>query len=119
MTELLRAQLAFARVLPRLLDRASFLGFGVTLGETYRPDATVELYALEGRGSRASLHPLRLAVDLHLFRQGRYLTSTEDHRPLGEWWEQVGTARGLPLRWGGNFSRPDGNHYSHAWGGRA
>jgi len=116
---LLQAQQRFASLVPRLIDRALFLGFQVTGAEWYRPDETAELYALQGRGVKYSLHPLRLAIDLNLFADGRYLTSTEDHRPLGEWWERMGTAHGLPTRWGGTFTRPDGNHYSLAWGGRA
>ena len=51
------------------------------------------------------MHRSRLAIDLNLFRDGKYLTSSEDHRVLGEWWESVG---GM---WGGS---EDGNHYS--WG---
>jgi len=106
----------FTRLLPRLIDRAHYLGFGATLGELYRPDETVELYALQGRGSLGSLHPLRLAVDLHLFRHEMdrmiYLTKTEHHRPLGEWWERLDPR----CRWGGRFG--DGNHYSLEWEGR-
>lgn len=115
MSELLRAQMRFARLLPRLLDQAHALGFEVTLGETFRPPETVRLYAEEGRGSASSLHPLRLAVDLHLFREGRYLTRTADHLELGLWWE----GQDPDARWGGRFARPDGNHYSLAWEGRA
>jgi hypothetical protein len=47
---------------------------------------------------------MRLAIDLNLFdSDGTYLTDTEDHRRLGEWWEAQG---GI---WGGRFN--DGNHY--------
>jgi len=115
MTGLLERQQLFAGLLVELIDRAAELGYGVTLGEVYRPDATVELTALAGRGSRASLHPLRLAVDLHLFRGAVYLTRTEDHRELGLWWEN----RNALCRWGGRFALPDGNHYSLEWEGRA
>lgn len=115
MGALLERQQLFARLLPRLLDRAHYLGFAVTLGEAHRPDELVELYALDGRGARGSVHPLRLAIDLHLFKAGRYLTRTEDHRELGEWWEKQNPA----CRWGGRFTRIDGNHYSLEWEGRA
>ncbi|MCI0408174.1 MAG: M15 family metallopeptidase [Acidobacteria bacterium] len=112
---LLEHQQLFARLLPRLLTQALLMGFDVTLGETYRPDATVELYALQGKGSRRSVHPLRLAIDLHLFRKGVFLTRTEDHAALGAWWE----AQHPFCRWGGRFPRPDGNHFSLTWEGRA
>ena len=61
--------------------------------------------------SKNSLHKLRLATDLNLFRHGTWLQDTESHRPLGEYWEAMGGA------WGGNFSKPDGNHYSTMYKG--
>lgn len=57
-----------------------------------------------------SLHYIGLAKDLNLFRCGNYLTETEDHRPLGEYWESLGGT------WGGRFG--DGNHYSLEHEGR-
>lgn len=53
-----------------------------------------------------SFHYKRLAIDLNLFRNGRFLTSTKAHEPLGLFWESLGGT------WGGRFD--DGNHYS--WG---
>ena len=53
-----------------------------------------------------SFHYKRLAIDLNLFKDGDYLRETEDHKPLGEFWESIGCS------WGGRWS--DGNHYS--WG---
>ena len=41
----------------------------------------------------------RLAVDFNLFKGGKYLTATEDHQPLGEYWESIGSA--WDGRWGG------------------
>lgn len=57
-----------------------------------------------------SLHKQRLAVDFNLFRDGQYLTGTEDHGPLGECWVSLGGS------WGGRFK--DGNHYSLEHEGR-
>ena len=108
-------QSLFARLLARLILRAEELGFEVTLGEIWRSPETVQLYSELGKGSASSLHPLKLAADINLFRDGRYLSSTESHRELGEWWERQHEL----CRWGGRFSRPDGNHYSLAHSGRA
>lgn len=51
-----------------------------------------------------SFHYQKLAADLNLFKDGVFLTETEDHLPLGEEWERMGGT------WGGRFD--DGNHYS-------
>lgn len=93
------------RMLPRLLDKAHELGFEVTLGDGYRdPRVFGEQGVQRGYGRARSAHKHRLAVDLNLFRNGKFLTRTEDHEPLGLWWESQGGA------WGGRFE--DGNHYS-------
>lgn len=61
-----------------------------------------------GGGIRDSAHTRRLALDLNLFINGVYQTTTTAHEPLGAYWESL-----HPLcRWGGRFTSPDGNHYS-------
>lgn len=104
--KLLEAQQLFAQLVAKLIQEAARRGYAVTFGEAHRPPETVAIYARQGRGSANSLHPLRLAIDLNLFRAGKYLTATADHRELGEWWEQLHPR----CRWGGRFN--DGNHYS-------
>ena len=63
-----------------------------------------------------SLHDIGLAQDKDLYKDGVYLTKTEDHQLLGERWEEMGIHKGLPLCWGGRFG--DGTHYSLSWGGK-
>lgn len=108
-------QSLFASLVAGLIEHAHELGYEFTLGEAWRSPQEAERLAKLGEGIVASLHCLRLAIDLNLFRDGRYLSSTEAHRPLGEWWEKQHEL----CRWGGRFSRPDGNHYSLSHGGRA
>jgi hypothetical protein len=103
-------QQRFAVMVAQLILKAVEMGYQVTLGEAERPKATAELYAAQGKGIANSLHTIRLAIDLNLFRDGTYLSTTDDHRPLGEWWESIGGS------WGGRFN--DGNHYSLAHDGR-
>ena len=110
---LLEAQWRFAQRLPLLLAHVSTLGLRCTLGEAWRPPETAALYARQKRGSKTSLHLDRLAIDLNLFdADGRYLSTTEAHRPLGEFWEALDPY----CRWGGRFN--DGNHYSLTRDGR-
>ena len=106
-------QSLFAKLVARLIDKAHELGFEVTFGETYRSPEEAARLAKLGKGIKNSLHTERLAIDLNLFRDGHYLSSTESYRALGEWWEKQ-----HPLcRWGGRFG--DGNHYSLTHGGRS
>lgn len=100
-------QKAFARLVPRLIDRAHELGFEVTLGDAYRdPRVHGALGVKLGYGHPRSAHKQKIAIDLNLFKDGVFLETTEAHKELGEWWEKQ-----HPLaRWGGRFS--DGNHYS-------
>ena len=105
-------QKSFARDVPRLIDKAYELGYEVTLGDAYRdPRSHGKLGEVKAYGHKNSCHKLRLAIDLNLFKDGVYLTTTEDHRELGEWWE----AQNELNRWGGRFN--DGNHYSRTYDG--
>ena len=108
-------QSLFARLVAQLIQHAITLGFEVTLGEALRSPEEAARLAKLGKGIAGSLHTLKLAIDLNLFQNGVYLSSTEAHRPLGEWWEAQSTSE-VTCAWGGRFG--DGNHYSVAHGGR-
>ena len=120
MSELLNLQFTFSRLLPRLLDEAHRLGYSITLGEAYRTPEQAKINAERGTGIGPSLHCSRLAIDLQLFREGRYLDTTEQYLALGEFWEKLGleSSPPVPTAWGGRFqSRPDGNHFSIGYQG--
>ena len=55
-------------------------------------------------------HTLGLAADIALFKNGEYLTDTEDYRKVGNVWEKLGTKVGNVTYWGGRFG--DGGHFS-------
>ena len=88
------------------------MGYELTFGEAYRSPEEAARLAKLGLGIAKSLHTQRLAVDFNLFRDGKYLSSTSAHEPLGEWWEKQHEL----CRWGGRFG--DGNHYSLEHEGR-
>lgn len=94
-------QSLFVRLVALLIVEATRQGYELTFGEAYRSPAEAKR-----QGFSSSLHTKRLAIDLNLFKEGIFLQQTEDHQPLGEWWEQQHTL----CRWGGRFN--DGNHYS-------
>jgi len=87
-------QSLFALLVTFLIQKAYEMGYEITLGDAWAHDGH----------KQCSLHYKRLAIDLNLFRDGKYLTRDEDHQELGEYWESLGGS------WGGRFG--DGNHYS-------
>ena len=94
-------QSEFVLMVAKLILHANAQGYGLTFGEAWRRP--------NGPGHSNSLHKLRLAIDLNLFINGVYQTTTEAHAELGEYWESMGGS------WGGRFG--DGNHYAIAYGG--
>ena len=93
-------QSKFVRMAALLIQFAYERGYDLTFGDAW---------ASTGHKKKSN-HYIRLAIDLNLFQNGKYLKETEDHRELGEFWESIGGS------WGGWFG--DGNHYSLEHGGR-
>jgi hypothetical protein len=87
-------QSKFALMVAKLIIWAFDNGYEITLGDAYAKVGHIA----------GSFHYQRLAIDLNLFKDGDYLTSTKDHKPLGIYWESIGGS------WGGRWQ--DGNHYS-------
>jgi hypothetical protein len=115
--KLLELQQRFSLMAAQLIGHAVSLGFGVTLGEAWRPPETARMYAKSGKGIAGSLHCERLAIDLNLFAGDAYLTDYASYKQLGEWWESVGTKE-FPTCWGGRFKSRDANHFSVGYNGR-
>ena len=109
LSELGDKQKWFTWCLSVLLDKIHNEGYECTLGDAYR-DPRVFGVAGEARGygRPSSNHKIRLAIDLNLFKDGKYLTKTEDHKQFGEFWLTVDPS----CRWGGSHGNNDGNHYS-------
>lgn len=103
-------QRKFTRMVADLIVWAYQNGYELTWGEAWRTPEQAALNAAKGTGIARSLHIDRLAVDLNLFKNGQFLQTTDDHKPMGEFWESIGGT------WGGRFK--DGNHYSLEHDGR-
>jgi hypothetical protein len=110
------ARCYFTVAIAALITYAVSQGYEVALGEgmdrVTEKDPTTD-------HMKGSLHEIGLAQDLDLYLGGVYLTDSEDFHLLGVFWEDYGVSHGLPLVWGGNFSKPDGDHFSLRWGGKA
>lgn len=95
-------QSKFAKMTALLILYIYECGYEVTYGDAYRDPRSPY-------GTKNSAHHKRLALDLNLFLNGRYLKKTEHHRKFGEFWESLDAGN----KWGGRFKRPDGNHYQY------
>lgn len=92
-------QRKFTIMVSMLIQHAYFKGYELSFGDAY---------ATSGH-RKGSLHYRRLAIDLHLFKDGKYLRKTSDHEFLGKFWK----ALDKEATWGGDFRNKDGNHYSY------
>jgi len=90
-------QRKFTLMVSDLINWAYQNGFELSLGDAYAKDGH----------SKNSFHYKRLAIDLNLFINDVYQTTTLAHKPLGIYWKSLGGT------WGGDFKRKDGNHYSY------
>ena len=103
-------QSTFVWALGELIIYAHEKGYELTLGEGH-----VDVRRQERLHMPGTLHRLRLAQDLNLFVNGRWIADG-DHpvwEELGKFWESL-----HPLaRWGGRFG--DANHFSFEHGGKA
>lgn len=116
--KLLELQKRFTLLIAELIGHAYSQGHALTFGEAWRPPETAALYAKQGRGSKNSLHCVRLAVDLNLFKGSEYLAEAAAYKPLGDWWKGLSNDE-YKCRWGGDFKSGDANHFSIEWEGRA
>jgi len=92
----------------KLVPFALSKGYEIRGGEWWRSEAAAIEYARTGKGIKNSNHRKKLAWDVNLFKNGKYLTDPEDYRELGEYWKTLN-----PLcRFGGDFRRRDAGHFS-------
>jgi hypothetical protein len=94
-------------MIPSLLNKAFELGYEVTLGDAFRDPRVHGAFGQKlAYGAANSFHKQRLAIDLNLFKDGKYITDDTGHAQLGAWWVTQGGT------YGGNFKSKDFNHYS-------
>lgn len=111
--EILRQkQSRFVRMLGQLIEFAYENGYELTLGDGYRDPRVFGIHGeskMGAYGKSYSNHKVKLACDLNLFRDGKFLQEDKDHAPLHDFWESIG---------GGARILGDANHYSLEYNGR-
>lgn len=105
-------QRRFTRMVGQLITWAYQNGYELTVGDAYR-DARVHgdwgKKLPTSYAAAYSVHKVRLAIDLNLFRNGQFLTSDADYAPLHDFWDSIGGSPRIP---------GDGNHFSLEHEGR-
>ena len=94
-------QRLFSRLIAEHILDIYASGYEVSLGDA----KAIKRNPLEH--TENSQHYQQCAIDLNLFKDGKYLSRTEDHAEFGKRWK----AKHPLCRWGGDFPKPDGNHY--------
>ena len=106
---LIDRQWFFLRCLAKLIDFAEAQGYTLSGGELYRPQEMQDIYyARKLTRTKHSKHTDRLAIDVHVFLDGKYQTGKEGYDKLGAYW----TSLDPTCIWGGNFrTLKDYNHF--------
>lgn len=103
----------FSQNVSKLVLWAGQRDYMLAYDQVKRTELEAVANAASGAGIANSLHNRGLAADLLLYINGVYQSNTLAHEPIGAYWKTL-----HPLnRWGGDFSKPDGNHYSMEDGG--
>ncbi len=115
-------QQEFALHIGYLLQHIDAAGYACTFGDAYRsPRAFGGMGEKGPYGRYTSAHKQRLAVDLNLFKNGRWITERGPFEQFGAYWK----AMHILNRWGGDFDfdgdgiGDDANHFSRWYGGIA
>lgn len=104
-------QRVFTRMVGHLIAFAYAQGYELTVGDAYRdPRVHGNVGQKKSYSSANSLHKERLAIDFNLFKDGVYLTRSEDYKVLADYWESIGGTSGIHFN--------DGNHFSMEHQGR-
>lgn len=111
MSQLLIEQQLFFRMTIKLHQWLIDNGYEATYGEVLRSKLQAQDNAEHKTGISNSLHCLKLAEDLAIFKDGKMLSTFEEYEPIGIFWETIGGS------WGGRFKNQDCDHFSRMYQG--
>ena len=89
------------------------LSFRIIAGELFRTKEQATWYAEQGKGIKKSLHCLKLALDLVIYKNGTISWDYKDYEAVANIWKKMDP----DARWGGDFRNRDEFHFSFEHGG--
>lgn len=101
-------QETFSRLITKHLQWLFDNGYEVRLGDCYRdPRVHGEYGEKVGYGAAKSQHKKKLALDINLFKDGIYLTTSDGHKESAIHWESLNKHCRSGIRYS------DSNHYEY------
>ena len=100
MTLLEKQQIFSINVAKLILQSKEIFNIDISLGEAYRTIEQQRIYFNSGKSKTLkSRHMQRLAIDLHIFKEGKWLTNKEDYKPLALIWKNLHTDNDCGYFW--------------------
>ena len=100
-------QCIFTQNVTKLIQYIYSKGYKCTFSETFRTREQAIINASKGIGIVNSNHCSRLAIDLNLFKNDKYITTGKEWLQFGEYWERLNSWN----EWGGRSKIKDFNHF--------
>lgn len=98
---LLKDQMLFSRYVVSLIAYAHSVGYEVTLKECLRTKEQQAIYFENGNSKTMDSKHLRsLAIDLCFFKEGQWLTTFDQLKEIGNYWQGLD----IECRWGGDWN---------------
>ena len=98
-----------SQLIGQLIGWAYENGYEIVLGHAWRTKEEQLAYYNSGASKvKVGKHPKCLAIDINLFKDGKYLTETPDYKPLGDYWKSLDSE----CVWGGDWGW-DGGHFQY------
>lgn len=93
-------QWEFLRDVAKLIIYIETKGLCATGGELYRTQFQQDEYVRKNKSkTQNSQHLKRLAIDLHIFKDGKLITDVEEVREIGEYWMKLNPKNKAGMFW--------------------
>jgi hypothetical protein len=101
MTLLEKQHIFSINVAKLIIQSKETFGIDISMGEAWRTIEQQQIYFKSGKSKTLnSRHLKRLAIDLNIFKDGKWLTDKEDYKPLALIWKNLHPLNDCGYFWG-------------------